>query len=90
MTAEDQLHARAIEHLMCTFTLDLEELSNVYCTTAYALLPYLQEMATRLAPFAELEGQRIDISPDGRCLTRIIASVLDQHVPEGLRHSRTS
>jgi oxygen-independent coproporphyrinogen-3 oxidase len=34
MTAEDQLHARAIEHLMCTFVLDLEELSYSYGPTA--------------------------------------------------------
>ncbi|MFA8386363.1 MAG: oxygen-independent coproporphyrinogen III oxidase [Pelagibaca sp.] len=90
MTARDQLHARAIELLMCTFMLDLAELSREFGPPAYQLRPYLQDMATRFAPFAVLEGQRISIAPEGRSLTRIIASVLDQHVPEGVRYSRAS
>jgi oxygen-independent coproporphyrinogen-3 oxidase len=47
-------------------------------------------MADRFAPFATLDENRITIAPEGRALTRIIASVLDQHVPEGVRYSRAS
>jgi len=90
LTPDDKLHARAIERLMCYFTLDLDALSLEYGPRAHALAPYLAEMAERFAPFAKLEGTRISISPEGRALTRIITSVLDQHVPEGVRYSRAS
>ena len=90
MTDEDKMRARAIEHLMCTFVLDLDDLSQDYGAHANALHPCLKDMAKRFAPFAESAGQRLKISPEGRSLTRIIASMLDQHVPEGVRYSRAS
>jgi oxygen-independent coproporphyrinogen-3 oxidase len=90
LTPEDQLHARAIEMLMCYFTLDPDALSRDFGARAHDLAPCLAEMADRFAPFATLDGNRITIAPEGRALTRIIASVLDQHVPEGVRYSRAS
>lgn len=90
MTADDQLHARAIETLMCYFTLDLDDLSRDYGPSAYTLRPCLEGIETRFKPFARLVGQRISIAPEGRSLTRIIASTLDQHVPEGVRYSQAS
>jgi len=90
LTAEDQLRARAIECLMCEFTLDLEQLSKAFGPQAYSLTPTLAEIAARFAPFASLSKGRLTITPEGRALTRIIASTFDQHVPEGLRYSRAS
>jgi oxygen-independent coproporphyrinogen-3 oxidase len=90
MTADDQLHARAIETLMCYFALDLDDLSRDYGPRAYTLRPCLEDIETRFKPFARLVGQRISIAPEGRSLTRIIASMLDQHVPEGVRYSQAS
>ncbi|OZB17439.1 MAG: oxygen-independent coproporphyrinogen III oxidase [Rhodobacterales bacterium 34-62-10] len=90
MTADDQLHARAIETLMCYFALDLDDLSRDYGPRAYTLRPCLEDIETRFKPFARLVGQRISIAPEGRSLTRIIASTLDQHVPEGVRYSQAS
>jgi len=90
MTADDQLHARAIETLMCYFALDLEDLSRDYGPRAYTLRPCLEGIETRFKPFARLVGQRVSIAPEGRSLTRIIASTLDQHVPEGVRYSQAS
>lgn len=90
MTQEDQLRARAIEHLMCSFALDLDWLRPRFGPRAETLLPHLQDMAARFAPYARLDATRIEIAPEGRALTRIIASVLDQHVPEGVRYSRAS
>ncbi|MGP6089924.1 oxygen-independent coproporphyrinogen III oxidase [Antarctobacter jejuensis] len=90
MGREDQLRARAIEKLMCTFALDLDDLSQEFGPCAWELLPCLKEVATSFAPFAKLTGKRIDILPEGRALTRIIASAFDQHVPEGVRYSRAS
>ena len=90
MTAEDQLRARAIERLMCAFTLDLDDLGSEFGPVAYGLAPSLGTMAARFAPYVTLDGTRLHIAPEGRPLTRIIASVLDQHVPEGVRYSRAS
>ena len=90
MTHDDHLRARAIEQLMCTFVLDLDDLSREFGPRACELLPCLNEMAARFAPFTELTGRRITIAPEGRALTRMIASVLDQHVPDGVRYSRAS
>lgn len=50
----------------------------------------LSEIAGRFAPFVQPDGSRILILPEGRPLTRIIASVFDQHLPEGVRYSRAS
>ncbi|OWY18238.1 hypothetical protein B6V73_00005, partial [Thioclava sp. JM3] len=69
---------------------DLDDLSQEFGTDAQKLLPCLTEMATRFAPFARLTGKRISIAQEGRPLTRMIASVLDQYVPEGVRYSRAS
>ncbi|PWR03344.1 oxygen-independent coproporphyrinogen III oxidase [Meridianimarinicoccus roseus] len=88
MTDEDHLRARAIEHLMCTFALDLDDLHREFGPCAVTLLPILKEMTTRFTPFTKLAGKRIEIAPEGRALTRVIASDLDQHVPEGVRYSR--
>lgn len=90
MTEEDRLHARAIEQLMCTFAVDLDALSDEFGAPADKLAPYLKEMAERFAPFVLLDGARMEVAPKGYALTRIIASVLDQHVPEGVRYSRAS
>lgn len=90
MTTEDQLRARAIERLMCMFTLDLHELKDEFGPFADTLSSSLAEMATRFAPFATLTENRLDIAPAGRALTRIIASTLDQHVPDGIKYSRAS
>lgn len=90
MTAQDQLRARAIECLMCEFTLDLNDLASEFGAQAFALEPSLRLMAERFFPYAVLDGRKLTIAPEGQPLTRMIASVLDQHVPEGVRYSRAS
>lgn len=90
MDREDKLRARAIEHLMCTFSLDLEILAQEFGPRALTLRRELDTMVTRFSPYVALVGNRVQISPEGRALTRIIASVLDQHVPDGVRYSRAS
>ena len=75
---------------MCTFALDLEDLRPEFGRCVEGLMPQLSEIAYRFAPFVERDGSRIAILREGRPLTRIIASVFDQHVPEGVRYSRAS
>jgi len=90
LSEEDQLHARAIEALMCEFALDLDELAIEFGPAAHDLQPFLKAIATRYTPFVRHQRSRLEITPQGRPLTRMIASVLDQHVPEGMRYSRAS
>ena len=90
LTHADRLHAQVIERLMCTFALDLEDLRPEFGQRVEALKPQLADIAGRFAPFIQRDGSRIVILPEGRPLTRIIASVFDQHVPEGVRYSRAS
>lgn len=90
LTQADRLHARAIERLMCSFTLDLEDSRPEFGHRVETLTSQLAEITSRFAPFVQKDGSRIVILPEGRPLTRIIASVFDQHVPEGVRYSRAS
>lgn len=90
MTNEDHLRARAIEMLMCDFRLDLDALRASHGPEAGALVPMLAERARAFRPFAKFDGRVFTIRPAGRPLARIIASGLDQHMPEGIRYSRAS
>ncbi len=90
LTQTDRLHAHAIEALMCEFVLDLNEMVEGFGPSAESLAPYFDVITTRFAPFVRKVGQRLEITAEGRPLTRMIASVLDLHVPEGVRYSRAS
>ena len=86
----DHLRARAIEHLMCNFALDLTDLAKTFGPRAFDLAPALRSISNQYAPFVRLDGTRLEVLPEGRALTRIVASVLDQHVPVGMRFSQAS
>lgn len=87
---EDTLRARAIEHIMCEFRLDLADLRAEFGKPADELAPLLATVATRFGGLVRLTDSRLEILPAGRSLTRIIASAFDAHVPEGVRYSRAS
>ncbi|EAQ02056.1 coproporphyrinogen III oxidase [Pseudooceanicola batsensis HTCC2597] len=90
MDDTDHLHARAIELLMCDFSLDLSDLAQTFGARALDLESDLNAMCARYTPFVRLSGMRFDILPEGRALTRVIASALDRKVPEGMRYSQAS
>jgi len=90
MAGEDALRARAIEFLMCGFQLDLADLRQEFGPSAAALSPILTQVAARFGAMVSQEGDRLAILPDGRPLTRIVASMFDTHVPDGVRYSRAS
>ncbi len=90
MAGEDALRARAIEFLMCDFQLDLADLRQEFGPGAAALSPILTQVAARFGAMVSQEGDRLAILPDGRPLTRIVASMFDTHVPDGVRYSRAS
>jgi oxygen-independent coproporphyrinogen-3 oxidase len=90
LTDEDALRARAIELLMCDFRLDLDELQSQCGSHARSLAPILSGIAAKYGDFVHLASQRLQISPEGRPLTRMIAAEFDQHVPDRLTYSRAS
>lgn len=90
LTDEDVLRARAIELLMCDFRLDLDELQSECGPHARSLAPILLGIAAKYGDFVHQAGQRLEISPEGRPLTRMIAAEFDQHVPDRLTYSRAS
>lgn len=90
MAGEDALRARAIELLMCDFRLDLAGLEKELGTSAAALSPLLRQVAAHFGALVRLDGGHLVILPHGRPLVRIVASMFDTHVPEGVRYSRAS
>ncbi|MBY6135551.1 oxygen-independent coproporphyrinogen III oxidase [Nocardioides marinus] len=90
MAPEDRLRGRAIEMLMCDFRLDRAELARGHGTEAAALDDILQALAERFGDLLRLTDEALEILPEGRPLTRIIASAFDAHTPEGVRYSQAS
>mgnify|MGYP003675346279 CR=1 FL=1 len=90
MRAEDRLRARAIEMLMCDFLLDRPALAREFGAPATVLDPTILDVAQRFGDLVALSGEALAILPEGRPLTRIIASAFDAHVPEGARYSQAS
>jgi oxygen-independent coproporphyrinogen III oxidase len=90
MAGQDALRARAIEFLMCDFRLDLTELQPEFGTAVAALAPILEQVAKRFGAMVSFDGATLTILADAKPLTRIVASMFDAHVPEGVRYSRAS
>ena len=90
MAGEDALRAQAIEYIMCDFRLDLAHLRAEFGHSADTLAPLLATIAARFGGLVRSTAGRLEILPEARPLTRIIASVFDAHVPEGVRYSRAS
>ncbi len=90
MTRDDLLRARAIEMLMCDFRLDRAALRQEFGGLAATLDATLAELARDYGDLVGLDDASLVIHPDGRSLTRIIASALDAHMPEGVRYSQAS
>lgn len=89
-TPDDRLRARAIEMLMCDFRLDMAELRDGFGAQAAALAPNIAKIAQHFEGFVERSDAGLAIRPEGRPLTRMIASGFDAYVPEGIRYSHAS
>lgn len=90
MTPEDELRSDAIQSLMCDFALDRHLLKAKFGTIAALLDPICAQVSERFEDYVHLGDRELRIRPEGRALTRIIASAFDAHVPEGARYSRAS
>ncbi|KUF10333.1 oxygen-independent coproporphyrinogen III oxidase [Pseudoponticoccus marisrubri] len=90
MSAEDLLRARAIEMIMCDFRLDLAALRGTHGALADSLRPEIALVSARFGEMVAVTPDSVEIRPEGRALTRIIASQFDAHAPEGARFSQAS
>ena len=90
MSEEDLLRGRAIEMLMCEFRISREELRQRFGSLTDVLDADLGRIAERFGALVRLTDEALEILPEGRPLTRIIASGFDAHMPEGVRYSRAS
>ncbi len=83
----DQVRARAIETLMCDFAIDLEALKATYGDFANPVKADCKRLAKTYPGFVRLKGERFEILPEGRPLTRIIAAGFDAFNAPNHRHS---
>jgi len=90
LTGEDRLRARAIECLMCDFALDLDDLRAECGPRAETLAALLPGIAVKYDGVVRLVARRLEIAPEGRPLTRMIAAEFDQHVPDRMTYSCAS
>ncbi len=87
-TAEDRLRARVIEQLMCTFRVDLAAVEAEPGVGAPVdLRPDLARVAAKFAPYLRHEGTVLEILPEGRCLTRMVAREFDAYSMDAAGHS---
>ncbi|MCF6272665.1 MAG: oxygen-independent coproporphyrinogen III oxidase [Rhodobacteraceae bacterium] len=83
----DQVRARAIETLMCDFTLDLASLKEQFGDFYKPVKADCKRLAKQYKGFVSFEGGQFHILPEGRPLTRIIASGFDAFNAPSHRHS---
>lgn len=88
MSEDDQLRSRAIETLMCDFTVSLPQLTAEFGDIAETLRSDLQNIASEFPDFTTFEDGVLSIPPEGFHLTRIIACGLDAYHTTAAQHSK--
>ncbi|MCX7567389.1 oxygen-independent coproporphyrinogen III oxidase [Sulfitobacter sp. F26169L] len=90
LSEEDKLRARAIEMLMCNFAIDEAELHNSFGDLSLLLKPVHQQVLDTYECLVMRGADGIEITPEGRALTRIIAQHYDGYVNIGAIYSKAS
>jgi oxygen-independent coproporphyrinogen-3 oxidase len=90
LSDDDLLRARAIEMIMSDFRLDLDALRADQGPRADRLRTDMALAAERFGDLVEVTDHGLTIRPEGRALTRIVASMFDTYAPDGARYSQAS
>ncbi|GGD29833.1 oxygen-independent coproporphyrinogen III oxidase [Sinisalibacter lacisalsi] len=90
LTEDDRLRGRAIEMLMCDFRIDRAALERDFGPAASRLDPTHSLVAAQYADYVVMEEGSLSIQPEGKPLTRIIASAYDAYIANGARYSQAS
>jgi len=88
MSNDDQLRSRAIETLMCEFTVSIPQLTSEFGEIAETLRDDLQEIANEYSDFTIFEDGVLNVPLEGFHLTRIIACGLDAYHTTAAQHSK--
>lgn len=89
-SGDDALRARAIEMLLCDFSLDLTSLALEFPDQSLATIHGLiDDVRERFHEWVELSADRLEIRRDGRLLTRMIPQCFDAYDVANTAHSST-
>ena len=84
---EDRLRARIIEALMCDFRVSADEIIRDFGLTRAALSALFAPVAEKFGRFVTVDSQGLSIPPEGRALTRMIATHFDAYAMAKTGHS---
>lgn len=88
LTLEDKIRARAIEMLMCEFSVDLQELINHFGDFAEYIRSDVIHIAKSYPEFTEFDGNLLRINEDGFHMCRLLACELDAYLTSASKHSQ--
>ncbi|MCL1629063.1 MULTISPECIES: oxygen-independent coproporphyrinogen III oxidase [Roseinatronobacter] len=86
-TPADIWRGRAIEALMCDFRVSLTELTEQFGAPPAEVETLFDTVKAKFGSFVTREGDVLGIPPEGRPLTRMIATVFDAYAMEKTGHS---
>lgn len=86
-TPADKWRSRAIEALMCDFRLSRHELVSAFGADAETLDALINRAGARFGEFVKLTHDGLEITQDGRPLTRMIATIFDEYAMDKAGHS---
>lgn len=87
-TAEDHWRGRMIEMLMCRFAIDMTEIEQRFGLDRHRQAALFAPLLARFGPALRLTPDSLEILPEGRPLTRLVAQDLDGYaVAEGAHSS---
>jgi len=84
---DDIWRGRAIEALMCDFRLSRSELIDSYGADAATLDTLLDQTMLRFGQFVKRSADGLEITLEGRPLTRMIATLFDEYAMDKAGHS---
>tara|TARA_R110002074_G_scaffold9848_3_gene38357 strand:- start:3439 stop:4794 length:1356 start_codon:yes stop_codon:yes gene_type:complete len=90
LSPDDKLRARAIEMLMCDFAIDDGALIDNFGNCSNVLEPIHAQVLTAFDGFVVRTATGLEILPQGRPLTRIIAQHYDRYVDTPAIYSKAS
>lgn len=88
MSEDDQLRSRAIETLMCEFTVSIPALTAQFGDVAETLRSDLQKIADEFPGFTVFDGDTLTVPEEGFHLIRILACGLDAYHTTAAKHSQ--
>ncbi len=86
-TGEDKVRARIIELLMCDFAFDLGAVLCPDGPEAATVRGWMADAAAQFDGFVQVRDDRLEITPEGRPLARIVARAFDAYDMSKAGHS---